>query len=148
MKEISVMWWNVKLIHMWRNFRLGGQRLFEQCSKKMRIWWRRAPLTPLCILKLLICQCGGRQPEAGTACPQDFQNTQNKNAGLTQCRWPFSSQHYNTEGDCGICSIFLATLGQFWKCRLPVKLPRNKTQNTDLWAAEIFTGLKIHPKMW
>ena len=22
----------------------GGQRLFEQCSKKLRIWWRMAPL--------------------------------------------------------------------------------------------------------
>ena len=22
----------------------GGQRLFEQCSKKLQIWWRLAPL--------------------------------------------------------------------------------------------------------
>ena len=26
----------------------GGQRLFEQCSKKLRIWYRLAPLIVLC----------------------------------------------------------------------------------------------------
>ena len=40
----------------------GGQRLFEQCSKKLRIWRRRAPLSrlhlldfsPMCVFKCLL----------------------------------------------------------------------------------------------
>ena len=38
----------------------GGQRLFEQCSKKLRIWYRLAPLKlPVfeqCLSKLRLCQ--------------------------------------------------------------------------------------------
>ena len=30
----------------------GGQRLFEQCSKKLRIWYRLAPLTHQVVLGL------------------------------------------------------------------------------------------------
>ena len=32
----------------------GGQRLFEQCSKKLRIWYRLAPLSGLESVKALI----------------------------------------------------------------------------------------------
>ena len=28
----------------------GGQRLFEQCSKKLQIWWRLAPLRMLLVI--------------------------------------------------------------------------------------------------
>ena len=34
----------------------GGQRLFEQCSKKLRIWWRRAPLITNVIIIIFISQ--------------------------------------------------------------------------------------------